>query len=83
MTTRAAISARLPVVFGLSREEAAAAVGVSARTFDAMVGDGRMPAPRLIGTRKIWDVDDLRTAFKSLPKDGDDDREASSWDDVA
>jgi excisionase family DNA binding protein len=82
MTTRAAISSRLPVIFGLSRAEAAAAVGVSANTFDAMVKDGRMPAPRLIGGRKVWDVDDLRAAFKAMPRDGEA-SEGSSWADVA
>lgn len=81
MTTRAAITARLPVIFGLSRVEAAAAVGVSANTFDGMVRDGKMPAPRVIGNRRVWDVDDLRAAFKTLPRDGEP-LEESSWADV-
>lgn len=79
--SRADITARLPFLIGLSREEAAAAIGVSARTFDAMVTDGKMPVARMIGTRKVWDVDEIRAAFKSLPRDGEN--EGSSWADVA
>jgi predicted DNA-binding transcriptional regulator AlpA len=82
MTTRAAITSRLPVIFGLARIEAAAAIGVSATTFDALVADGFMPSPRCIGTRKIWDVDEIRAAFKSLPRDGEQ-RRGGTWEDVA
>ena len=55
---------------GLSHDEAAIYVGVSAGKFDEMVGDGRMPAPRRIDGRKIWDIRDLDLAFDSLPRDG-------------
>lgn len=82
MTTRAAIAARLPVVFGLGRSEAAASVGVSATTFDAMVKTGAMPTPRRTGSRKIWDVDELRAAFKALPRDGESAGD-DTWADVA
>jgi predicted DNA-binding transcriptional regulator AlpA len=54
---------------------------VSATTFDGLVEAGEMPRPRKVGTRKIWDVDELRAAFKSLPKDGE--TRGSSWADVA
>jgi predicted DNA-binding transcriptional regulator AlpA len=33
---------------GLSREQAAAYVGISPSLFDALVKDGRMPAPKRI-----------------------------------
>lgn len=72
---------RLPLVFGLGRIEAAAAIGVSATTFDGLVASGQMPAPRMVRTRKIWDVDELRAAFKSLPRDGEGG--GNSWADVA
>lgn len=78
---RSAVVSRLPVVFGFDRIEAAAAVGVSATTFDNLVQSGRMPRPRMIGIRKVWDVDELRAAFKSLPRDGEPD-EDQSWADV-
>ena len=35
-----------------------------------MVGDGRMPTPRLIDKRRTWDVDELDAAYKSLPYGG-------------
>lgn len=76
------IVARLPVVFGLSREEAAASVGISATKFDDLVRLGRMPRPRLIDSRKVWDIDELRGAFKALPKDGEQE-EDQTWADVA
>ena len=39
---------------GLSREEAAMYIGVSAAKFDQLVADGRMPAARRIDGRKVW-----------------------------
>lgn len=80
MTTRAGTLVRLPLVFGYSRMEAAAAIGVSATTFDKLVGNRTMPSPRMIGGRKVWDVDEIRAAFKSLPKDGE--AEDDTWADV-
>ena len=80
--SRAEIAARLPVLFGLNRIEAAAAIGVSGNTFDAMVNSGQMPRARLIGARKVWDVDELRAAFKSLPRDGEA-GDGGTWADVA
>jgi len=44
---------------GLSRIEAAGYVGVSPSLFDLMVQDGRMPGPKLINTRTVWDVSPL------------------------
>lgn len=71
----------LPVVFGLGEVEAAAAIGISASKFRALVNDGRMPSPRRIDGRSVWDVDELRAAFKALPHDGGDEK-ANSWADV-
>jgi hypothetical protein len=42
----------LPVVFGLGAVEAAAAIGVSASKFRALVDEGRMPLPRCIDGRR-------------------------------
>lgn len=77
---KADIVARLPVIFGLDRLEAAAALGISATLFDVMVNDGRMPQPRRIERRKVWDVDELRAAFKSLPRQGEE--RGNTWADV-
>lgn len=52
---------------GLSRDEAAMYVGISAGKFDEMIKDGRMPEPRLIDQRKVWDVRSLDLAFDDLP----------------
>ena len=80
-TTRVDILPYLPVVFGLGEVEAAAAIGISASKFRNLVEDGRMPSPRRIDGRSIWDVDELRAAFKALPHDGERE-EADSWVDV-
>jgi predicted DNA-binding transcriptional regulator AlpA len=40
---------------GLSRVESAAYVGVSPSLFDSMVKDGRMPPPKRINGRTVWD----------------------------
>jgi excisionase family DNA binding protein len=45
---------------GLSRVEAAMYIGISASKFDELVHDGRMPAPRRIDSRKVWDVNQSR-----------------------
>jgi predicted DNA-binding transcriptional regulator AlpA len=52
---------------GLSREEAARYVGVSPRLFDEMIADRRMPKPRQVNSRTIWDRAELDIAFSELP----------------
>lgn len=54
---------------GLSREQAAAYVGISVGTFDAMTQDGRMPRPKQINARKVWDRHQLDRSFAALPDD--------------
>ena len=63
---------------GLSRRQAAAYVGVSPTTFDAMVADGRMPKPKHIGARRVWDRRRVDEAFDELP--GDDYHGDDVWD---
>lgn len=67
---------------GLSREASAAYIGVSVGKFDEMVADGRMPAPKRIDARKLWDRDALDLAFWALPDDGAGDGAgaANPWD---
>lgn len=48
---------------GLSRAEAAAYIGVSPSLFDEMVKDRRMPAPKRINSRTVWDRRRLDEAF--------------------
>lgn len=52
---------------GLSRTQAAVYVGVSTSLFDQMVGDGRMPPPREINSRRVWDRHQVDASFDELP----------------
>lgn len=54
---------------GLARAEAAAYVGVGVTKFDEMVDDGRMPRPKMIDARRVWDRRALDLAFAALPDD--------------
>jgi excisionase family DNA binding protein len=66
---------------GLSRDEAAMYMGISATLFDRMVNDGRMPGPRRIDGRKVWDIRSLDVAFDRLP--GEDSSAAGKgWEDA-
>jgi predicted DNA-binding transcriptional regulator AlpA len=55
---------------GLSREEAARYVGVGSTKFDEMVNDRRMPKPKRIDGRVLWDRIALDSAFSDLPDEG-------------
>lgn len=52
---------------GLSRDEAARYVGVGVTLFDELVADGRMPKPKLINRRVLWDRLALDACFTDLP----------------
>jgi excisionase family DNA binding protein len=51
---------------GLSRQQAAEYIGVSATKFDELVKDGRMPKPKQIDGRIVWDRVLLDEAFEAL-----------------
>ncbi|RWX69407.1 hypothetical protein [Mesorhizobium sp. M2A.F.Ca.ET.039.01.1.1] len=57
---------------GLSREEAARYVGVGVTKFDQMVADRRMPRPKKVDSRVIWDRLKLEAAFTELPGDDEE-----------
>jgi len=65
---------------GLSRVEAAMYVGVSPVKFDELVRDGRMPPPKRIDGRKLWDVRELDMAFDTLPSENQG-PQGTTWDD--
>jgi predicted DNA-binding transcriptional regulator AlpA len=65
---------------GLQEPEAAAYVGVGLTLFREMVTDGRMPHPKRINRRVVWDRRKLDLYFDRLPDDGDNDREAGDID---
>ncbi|MCB8819965.1 hypothetical protein LJD17_05365 [Microvirga rosea] len=66
---------------GLSRVEAAALIGVSPAMFDIMVKDARMPRPKRIGSRVVWDRLKIESSFAALP-DGDEDGGHNPFDDT-
>src|SRR5262249_44120643 len=49
---------------GLSRIEAATYVGISPCKFDQLIADGRMPIPRRIDQRKVWDVPSSQRLYR-------------------
>ncbi len=63
---------------GLSRVEASAYIGVSPSLFDEMVRDGRMPGPKRINARTVWDRRKVDEAFECLPEDSR--VEQNPWD---
>ena len=72
MPAKAIIAARLPVRRGLDENEAAVYLSLSPSFFRKLVADGQMPRPRIIGGRRIWDIEELDLAFKALPREGGD-----------
>ena len=67
-----------PVRRGLSRAEAAEYIGLGTTKFDALVNDGRMPKPKRIDGRTVWDRVAVDRAFDELgaPERND----ANPWD---
>lgn len=61
---------------GLSCAESADYIGVSVSKFLEMVADGRMPPPKEIDRRRVWDIRKLDAAFDDLPGDQDSDDRA-------
>jgi predicted DNA-binding transcriptional regulator AlpA len=64
---------------GLSRVQAAEYVGIGPTKFDEMVRDGRMPRPKRIDGRTVWDRLKLDEAFGTLDDDGAASA-ANEWD---
>jgi len=71
-----ALPKSLPPI-GLSREIAAAFIGVSPSKFDEMVKDRRMPKPKQIDSRRVWSRTAIEKAFAALP--GDDSDQDDEW----
>lgn len=68
----------------LRREQAAIYVGVSPNTFDKLVRDGGIPAPKVFPSAsvKVWDVRDLDAFADSLPyEDARIVPKDTTWDD--
>lgn len=63
---------------GLSRLEAAAYIGISPNLFDQMVKERRMPPPKRINARTVWDRLHLDRAFDAIGASADD----NPWDNM-
>ena len=89
MVTKANISAHFSLRRGLCEMEAAIYLSLSPSFFRRLVEQGIMPRPRIAGSRRIWDVEELDGAFRALPREAgasgaDVERdEANSWSDYA
>jgi len=64
---------------GLSRVHASQYLNVSPGKFDQMVADGRMPRPKVIDSRRVWDREAIDLAFEALPEAGGD-PDVNPWD---
>jgi hypothetical protein len=53
---------------------------ISPSKFDEMVKDGRAPLPRMIDSRKVWDILELDGSFDELPR-AESPTTVNSWDD--
>lgn len=66
---------------GLNRAQAAMYIGISRSLFDRMVKDGRMPRPKRIDGRVVWDRHQIDESFEDLtsnnPWNDNDDQNSS------
>jgi predicted DNA-binding transcriptional regulator AlpA len=63
---------------GMNREQAALYVGVSPSLFDKLIAEGRMPKPKRIHSRTVWDLRQLDSAFDAIDRSDVE----NSWDAV-
>ncbi|GGA45798.1 hypothetical protein GCM10011499_14410 [Pelagibacterium lentulum] len=57
---------------GLCREEAARYIGVGTTKFDELVSTRKMPKPKRIDGRVVWDRIALDAAFSDLPSEDEE-----------
>lgn len=55
----------------IARPLAATYLGIGTSKFDEMVRAGRLPRPKKIDARRLWDVRELDAAVDDLPVDGE------------
>ena len=62
------------IPIAVSETEAADMLGIGRTLFRDLVGEGHLPKPRKVPGRRrqIWDVDELRTAYRCWVRDGED-----------
>lgn len=71
MEAKSEVAPRIQIRRGLSLPEAALYIGVGSTAFLKLVNGKRMPSPRLVGSRRVWDVVELDAAFIDLPYEGE------------
>lgn len=64
---------------GLSRTEAAEYIGISGTKFGQLVQEKRMPAPKKIDGRNVWDVYALDAFFDALDPVEDAGAQTNPW----
>jgi predicted DNA-binding transcriptional regulator AlpA len=57
---------------GMSAAEAARFLGIGTTLFLELVKERRMPRPRVIRSRRVWDRLEITNAFFELPHEGGD-----------
>lgn len=65
----------------LRRERAAAYLDMSPPSFDKLVKDGVLPAPKRLHSFKVWDRDELDALADALQHDGDASPPDETWSD--
>ena len=78
MTDRANVLPLSLAPRGLNKPRSAKYIGVGETKFGEMVRDRRMPQPKRIDGRMVWDRLELDEAFGALPSDDDH----NPWDEV-
>ncbi len=74
-------------VHGLTLHQAALMIGIGKDSFQALVSQGLMPRPRMIGRRRLWSRPAVLAAFEALPQDesygGPPEDDAEDSEDIA
>jgi predicted DNA-binding transcriptional regulator AlpA len=61
---------------GLSRRQAASYIGIGTTLFDELIKERKLPSPKHLHSRKLWDRFELDSAFESLSCED----EINPWD---
>lgn len=70
------------MLIGVTAAEAGAMIGVSVNIFLELVDRGLMPKGRELKPGTVrYDVDEIRIAFRNLPRQGGDQVEVNTWED--
>ena len=69
-----------PALRQQSQHAAPEYLGIGETAFRRLVGEGIFPKPRKILGRTLWDADELRAAWRGLPRDGEPEHASSGSD---